>query len=491
MRPSTTLEATATIGRLQPTAQTTGVTSTSTLVAGTGTTTTALTVTLFGRWPKHLQADEGLPFSFFASMLITNEQIREDLYQGYFDARKNKRNTLAQLNFEIFMEHELENLYYSLVKRTYKPLPAFCFITFDPVQREVFASQFRDRVIHHMLYNYLAPLFETLFIYDTYSCRLGMGTLFGVERYQHHLRSVTNNFTEEAHVLYIDLSGYFMSIDKKLLMNTILKEVWKHLDRKSPDGRLWEERIDPIWIEYLLHCVLDHEPAKDCIRVGAPTNWNGLPHNKSLQYSPEGYGIVIGDITSQLFSNIVLNIYDQFVKRTLKIKHYGHYVDDMYHMDKSRSFLLEKIPQIQEFLQNDVHVHVHPNKIRLLSAYDANQYLGAYVRPYYIVPRQRTINKFSKVMNQLEYRLVVGDPPTIDELYHIRAQINSYCGLLIHYKSFNLRRKYLDRPAFYKYFIFDKGFSKVILRPEYGGKIPIDNWYLNRDIPAEVPTSYL
>ena len=73
-------------------------------------------------------------------MTITDEQIRVDLYQAYFDARQNKRNTLAQLNFEIFLEHHLEDLYTLLVQRRYQPLPAYCFITFDPIQHEVYAS---------------------------------------------------------------------------------------------------------------------------------------------------------------------------------------------------------------------------------------------------------------------------------------------------------------------------------------------------------------
>lgn len=184
-------------------------------------------------------------------MVITNEKIREDLYQAYFDARRNKRNTPVQLNFEIFAEQQLEELYSALVRRTYKPKPAYCFITFDPIQREVYASQFSDRVVQHMLFSYLSPLFETLFIYDTYSCRKGKGTLLGVERYRHHLRSVTNNFTEEGYVLYLDLSGYFMSIDKNLLIDIIMKEVYRHLDRKSSiDSRPWREHLDPYFIEY-------------------------------------------------------------------------------------------------------------------------------------------------------------------------------------------------------------------------------------------------
>lgn len=408
-------------------------------------------------------------------MTITEQQIREDLYLGYFDARQNKRNTLAQLNFEIFSEHELENLIFDLTHRRYQPKPAYCFITFDPIQREVYASQFRDRVVQHMLFNYLAPLFEQLFIYDTYSCRIGKGTLFGVERYQHHLRSVTNNFTREAHVLYLDLSGYFMSLDKHLILETIMATVCKFINRKSPDGRLWQERLDPEFISYLLHCILDRNPSKDCIRMGALTNWNGLPHRKCLAYSPEGKGIVIGDITSQLFSNVILNIYDQYVKRVMKIRHYGHYVDDMYHMHESKQFLIDAKPRLEEFLNEKVHVKVNTDKWRLLPASAANQYLGAYIRPYYVMPRQRTIDKFCKTMRQLEYDLAFSNP-SHDDLLQIRARINSYCGLLQHFKSYNLRKKYLDQPAFYRYFTFMADFSKAVLRPEYGGNNDKGQW---------------
>lgn len=413
-------------------------------------------------------------------MVITEQQIREDLYQAYFDARKNKRNTLAQLNFEIFSEQHLENMITDLVLRKYKPKPAYCFIVFDPIQREVYASQFRDRVVQHMLFNYLAPLFENLFIYDTYSCRVGKGTLFGVQRYQHHLRSVTNNFTQEAWVLYLDLSGYFMSIDKELVINIIMKEVNTHLSRKSPFGERWEEKLDPEFIEYLMHCMLDRNPSLDCIRIGPLSNWDGLPHRKCLAYSPEGHGIVIGDITSQLFSNVLLNVYDQWVKRILKIRHYGHYVDDMYHIHRDKKFLFDAIPLIEDYLENNIHVKVNRDKFRLLSAYDANQYLGAYVRPYYVMPRQRTIDKFCKTMRELEYFLVF-NKPSLDELMKIRAKINSYSGLLQHYKTYNLRKKYLDQPVFYNYFTFDKGFKKAILRPEYGGKPEKYEWYKSPD----------
>ena len=399
-------------------------------------------------------------------MVITEQQIHDDLYQAYHDARKYKRNTLAQLEFEEEEEVNLEELYPELVSRTYRPLPAFCFITFDPVQREVFASQFRDRVIQHMLYNYLAPLFETLFIYDTYSCRLGKGTHFGMERFCHHICSVTDNYRNEAYVLLIDLSGYFMSIDKNLLMEIVMSEIYKHLDRRSPDGRFWSERIDPVFCEWLLHCFFDRNPADDCIRLGHPDNWIGLPPKKRLSCSPPGYGLVIGDIDSQMLSNVLLNVTDQWAKREKKLKHWGHYVDDHFVMHRSLVFLHDLEQELQEVFWNKIHVEIHPHKIKYSYANASNMYLGAYVRPNYIVPRQRTIDKFVRVAQEMEYQLIFSRP-TLDDLELIRSRINSYCGILSHYKAFNLRQKYFDVPAFKEYFVFDEWMTKGILKPEY------------------------
>ncbi len=399
-------------------------------------------------------------------MQISNEQIRDDLYLAYYDARRYKRNTLAQLEFEDQEEVNLEELYVEIISRTYKPLPAFCFITFDPVQREVFASQFRDRVVQHMIYNYLAPLFETLFIYDTYSCRIGKGTHFGMERFCHHIRSCTDNFKYDANVLMIDLSGYFMSIDKSLLMNIVMDKIYKHLDRRAPDGRLWGERIDPVFCEWLLHCFFDRNPADDCVLIGSPSNWDGLPDNKRLSCSPPGYGLVIGDIDSQMLSNVLLNEVDQDAKRILKLKHYGHYVDDHYVIHKELSFLLELEPVLQELFYNKIHVKIHPHKIKYCHANGSNMFLGAYVRPYYKVPRQRTIDKFVRVAQEMEYFLALHHP-TFDELEMVQSRVNSYCGILSHYKAYNLRKKYLDVPAFNEYLIFDEWMTKGILKPQY------------------------
>ena len=74
------------------------------------------------------------------------DQLLEDVFSAYFKARKHKRNTASQLEFEMDLESNLIGLYEELYQRKYKPGPSYCFIVDKPVKREVFASQFRDRV---------------------------------------------------------------------------------------------------------------------------------------------------------------------------------------------------------------------------------------------------------------------------------------------------------------------------------------------------------
>lgn len=73
----------------------------------------------------------------------------------------------------------------------------------------------------------------------------------------------------------------------------------------------------------------------------------------------------IGDLTSQLFSNIYLSLLDDYVKRVLRCKYYGRYVDDFYIVHESRCYLKEVIPWLQKFLKEELMLELHPDKIWL------------------------------------------------------------------------------------------------------------------------------
>ena len=89
---------------------------------------------------------------------ITKERLLADLVVAYRAARRKKRGKAYQLKFEYNAEDNLVSLRDDLLGGTYKPQPCTCFIIHDPKMREVFAADFRDRIVHHLFYNYTHAL---------------------------------------------------------------------------------------------------------------------------------------------------------------------------------------------------------------------------------------------------------------------------------------------------------------------------------------------
>jgi len=100
----------------------------------------------------------------------------ENLYKAYVDCRKRKSMSFYCLEFEENLEKNLLMLEKQLQNRSYKPSRSIAFIVQKPKIREIFAADFRDRIIHHLLCSYLSPIFEKIFIYDSWACRKDKGT---------------------------------------------------------------------------------------------------------------------------------------------------------------------------------------------------------------------------------------------------------------------------------------------------------------------------
>ena len=129
----------------------------------------------------------------------------ESLFQAYFDCRKNKRNTMNALAFEADYESNLIALCDELNTGNYQPGRSMAFIINKPVKREIFAADFRDRVVHHGLINRLNPLFEKAFIYDSYACRNERGSHMGIKRVAKFIRKCSHNYQKDAYVLKLDI----------------------------------------------------------------------------------------------------------------------------------------------------------------------------------------------------------------------------------------------------------------------------------------------
>ena len=116
-----------------------------------------------------------------------------NIYRCYLACRKNKRNTINALKFEINAEEDILKLERELKAKAYRPSRSILFAARRPKLREIFAADFRDRVVHHILVDYLERIWEKVFIYDSYACRKGKGTHEAVMRLQSFLRKVSKN----------------------------------------------------------------------------------------------------------------------------------------------------------------------------------------------------------------------------------------------------------------------------------------------------------
>jgi retron-type reverse transcriptase len=166
----------------------------------------------------------------------------EKLYWAYLDCRKNKRKTINALDFEIDFENNLRELLCELKTRKYRPGRSIFFAVDQPSLREIFAADFRDRIIHHLLVSEFLPFFEARFIADSYACRPGKGTHGAVRRLRRYMKSFRKN---DYYYGQFDIKGFFMSIDQNILFSMLKAKLEKEFrcDRQKLEEILWLSRM--------------------------------------------------------------------------------------------------------------------------------------------------------------------------------------------------------------------------------------------------------
>lgn len=388
------------------------------------------------------------------------QNLYYQLYLSYLEARKNKRNTNNQLAFEVDVETNLYNLATQIQTKTYKPKPAIAFIVYKPVQREIFAAHFADRVVHHLIYRCIYQKhIDPFLIHDSYSCRKGKGTLYGVKRASYFMRSCTQNYAKDAYVLKLDISGYFNNISHSILYQKLIGFLHP---KKVYLGISFDV------LNYILQQTLFTNVALNCSIKGSKANWQGLPTDKSLFNKPEGYGLPIGNLTSQFFGNVYLNDLDHFIKKELKIKYYGRYVDDMVFVHQDKEVLKKCIPLVQKELEN-IGLTIHPKKIYLQHYTKGVLFLGHFIKPYRQYISNRTKANFYKAIQTVNALVLQSFKIEWSTMQQIRALLNSYLGTLSHAKTYNLIEKATKRlcSKFHYFFGFTKTYSKTYIKKYY------------------------
>ncbi len=145
----------------------------------------------------------------------------------------------------------------------------------------------------------------------------------------------------------------------------------------------------------------------------------------------------IGNLTSQLFANIYLNEFDQYIKHILKIKHYIRYMDDFIILSTNKYFLIDLILKIKNYLKENLDLELHPNKVKIVNLNQGIDFLGYILFPYYILPRTKTKKRLLK-----KIRVKIEDYKkgliSSESLYQT---IQSYFGYLQHSNAYKLTEK--------------------------------------------------
>lgn len=316
-----------------------------------------------------------------------------NLYSAYLLAKKSKPRSFEITNYFFNYEKELFSLQKSLITNTCVLGPYSTFKIYKPKERTIKFVSFKDRVLHHAIQNIIEPIFEKSFIFDSYACRKKKGIHKGLYR----LKKIIQSKNPPKYFLKCDVKKYFLSIDQDILKKIISKKI---TDKKLLN---------------VIFKVIDSDHSEYGSKKGIP----------------------IGNLTSQLFSNIYLNELDQYVKNKLKIKYYFRYVDDFIIFADNKKDLHIYKEKIRCFLDQQLKLDLPIDKAKIRLTKTGVDFVGYQIYPDFVRVRSINIKRFKKRTEILVSKYKKGKI-NYDSL---ESSINSFFGYLKHGNCIALKQR--------------------------------------------------
>lgn len=284
----------------------------------------------------------------------------ENANTSFNQAAKCKRFTEEVLAFSMVKEEELLRAKEEIETLSYKQGNYKVFKVFEPKERLIMALPFYDRVIQHMICNEIQPVFEKGFYYHSYACRKGKGMHAASNTLYQWIYETEVKASLKMYAFKGDISKYFASIP-----HTPLKDEYRRYigDKKALS---------------LMDKIIDN---------------NGI--------LPDGVGIPVGNLTSQLFANVYGNRLDKFCKHTLHITRYERYMDDFIILTDDMGQLKEWVKRIKEFLEMEMLLHLNP-KSTILCTKNGVDFCGFIHYADHKEVRKRSMRKLKKSVKSYE-----------------------------------------------------------------------------------------
>lgn len=374
------------------------------------------------------------PTSYF----ITEDSVRD----AYRKCLENKKSTVSAVTFRVNENENVRCLTREIQNGTYYPTTSIAFLI---DQREVFAADFRDRVVHTWCAMRITPLLERQFVPTTWNCRKGKGVQAAIANVRRQIREVSENYTKDAWVFIYDLSGFFMGINREKAATRLCRFVEDRYEGEDKATLLW-----------LLRTVITHAPEADCIRYGTDEEWAKLPERKSLFHHP---GLPIGDLLSQLDGNFELDIVDHYINGMCPS---DRYVDDTIRISADKRMLLETMPSIRMMLEATCGAKVNPKKYKVVNVKDGFKYLGVVIHGDKAYTSGKTVGKVYSLIHKYNGK--------IKKRYaqDFINSFNSYMGMMKHYDTLDTRKALfaMISPKWDEFIVKDESYNKInIKRP--------------------------
>jgi retron-type reverse transcriptase len=326
-------------------------------------------------------------------------------------ACRGKRFKPEPAAFQFDLESNLLRLQEELASRSYRPGAHRTFHIRDPKPRLISAAPYRDRVVHHAVCRIIEPIFDRAFIDDSFANRLGKGT-------HRALDTATAFCRKSRYVLTCDVEKFFPSTDHEVLTRLLARKI------KCSDT------LD------LLRVIIEASAPQEPITRYFPGDDLFAPYTRRR-------GIPIGNLTSQLFANIMLDPLDHFVKEAKGERHYVRYADDLLVFGNDKAELHALLREMRDFLYG-YRLALQPRKCVVVRVEDGVPFLGWRLYRDHRRLRRSTGVRFQRGLLRLTEAYARG----VVGLDRVRASIASWIGHLKHGDTFGLRRKLLEGAIF-------------------------------------------
>ncbi len=355
-----------------------------------------------------------------------------DFYLAWQRARRFKKPSANQLQFEANWIDGLLDLQARIASGSWKPAPTVCFIAEQPKAREIHAPDFADRIVHHWLVPKLEAIFETQFIEHSFANREGKGTHAAVEQLKRFVRQVQ----------YGQGCGWYLQLDIHNFFNSIHRPTLYRLIKAAM------ERHDvPLPVRQVTHALLSKSPLHaGVIHRASLSERLQVPAHKRLENAAPGCGLPIGNLSSQFFANVFLHQLDLFAKHALKAKRYLRYVDDFVLIHESRQQLEQWQSEIESFLQTKLRLSLKAD-IKLLPLTSGIDFLGYVVYPTHTRVRRRVVSHAREKLARFETTNVRDGKlmASAEQRREIRDVWASYAGHMRHANSRRLLQQITAR----------------------------------------------